>query len=106
MMAPPRKHDDETRARVVELYRQGAKMTDIEAETGVPKSTAYLILEEAGVGPQRMPTLARRAEGGVAFIMERLLEVNAELTTCRAELAAALAENEKLKAQVARLRSK
>jgi hypothetical protein len=89
------------------MYRSGAKMTDIEDETGVPKSTAYLILGEQGVGPSRLPTLARRSGGeGISFIMERLLEVNAELTACRMELEAAKTEIEKLKMQVARLRHK
>jgi len=42
----------------------------------------------------------------VEFIMERLLEVHGQLTTCQAALAEALADNERLKAQVARLRAK
>jgi transposase-like protein len=101
-MAPPRKHDEATRQRVVEMYKAGAKMDAIERETGVPRPTVYLILEEKGVGPSRLPTLARRAGGGVEFVMARLLETHEELVTVRAALAEVLAENERLKAQIAR----
>ena len=108
MMAPPRKHDDATRSRVVEIYQQGAKMDAIEEETGVPRSTVYLILGEAGVGPSRLPSIAKRGEGasGLAFVMERLLETNTELTQARAEIDSLRAENATLRQKLSEARAR
>jgi len=108
-MAPPRKHDDETRLRVIEMYKAGDKIDSIITETGVPRSTIFLILKEVGEAPSRLPAVARRAGAeGVAFIMERLLETHAELVEARQEIARLSLENSSLteKLKQARARAK
>ena len=45
--------DEETRARVVELYLAGTKTADITEETGVGRSSIYFVLDRAGVEPRR-----------------------------------------------------
>jgi len=43
-----------TRKQVVEMYSKGAKLKHIQTATGVPISTIFHILKEAGQAPQRM----------------------------------------------------
>lgn len=89
------------------IERPAPRAYTIQETTGVPRSTAYVILAEAGVGPSRLPAVARRAgdgAAGFAFVMERLLETTAELTAARAMIEQVEQQNAVLRKKLAAAR--
>lgn len=85
-MAADRKWDDATRKRIIELYKQGAKLKAIAGAEGVPMSTIYNLLKEAGEGPSRMtrrktaPNGARAQVETLEWLTQRLFEQQTQIT--------------------------
>ena len=93
--------DDETRDRVVEMYRSGAKTAEITEATGVGRSTIYMLLQDAGVAPARRVSktpspidrdltaplpLPRLDDPVLAWALERLAELEREVGRLQAML--------------------
>lgn len=85
-VAADRKWDEATRKQVVEMYTKGAKLKHIQATTGVPISTIFHILKEAGQAPQRMtrrklePTSHTAQVETLEWLTRRLFELQTENT--------------------------
>ncbi len=62
-------HGDETKDRVVAMYQAGARTADIEAETGVPRPSIYMILKQQGIQPSR-----QKARVPMDLTVDQLLE--------------------------------
>jgi hypothetical protein len=80
---------EETRAarrrRVIEMYQAKHRLVDITTETGTPRATIYLWLDEEGIAPNRNS----RASGEVltlAEVLDRLRQVERENGVLRHEL--------------------
>lgn len=83
-MAADRKWSEATRKQVVEMYSKGAKLKHIQTATGVPISTIFHILKEAGQAPQRMtrrklePTSQTDQVSTLEWLTARLFELQTE----------------------------
>ena len=62
-------HTADTKDRVVEMYQAGARTADIEAETGVPRPSIYMILKQQGIQPSR-----QKARVPMDLTVDQLLE--------------------------------
>lgn len=102
-----RKWDDQTRQRVVKMYLAGIKGKDITAETGVPGSTIWRIVEEAGVSPQRMTrrkTTPRTTDEQVRtleYLTTTMIAQGHELVQAKMKIDELEAENSRLLALLA-----
>jgi transposase-like protein len=88
-------YSDELKDEVVALYRAGVKGDEISSQTGIPRPTVYLILEQRGVKPSRRKVMTSRQMDPMQ-LMEQIAERDRRIG--RLEL-----ENEQLKSQLAYL---
>jgi hypothetical protein len=92
-MAADRKWSEATRKKVVEMYTKGAKLKHISSTTGVPVSTIFHILKEAGHAPQRMtrrklePTSQSDQVSTLEWLTSRLFELQNRVTHLESILA-------------------
>lgn len=80
---------DEVAAEVVRMYtQQGAKLAEITAATGVPRSSIYWILQKHGKEPTRQGTRRGAATGAesMQWAMTRIEELAAENGRLKAQL--------------------
>lgn len=94
-MAQRKRIADDVRAAVVDAYRAGERVTEIEARWGLKRATVYWLLRQAGVEPnrtgareetaERHPSGSGRAGGGldlelvVILLQQRVRDLEAEL---------------------------
>lgn len=50
----PSQHSEETRQRVIDMYKAGHRLAEITAETSVPRATIYYILKREGIRTDRV----------------------------------------------------
>ena len=82
----------DTAAQVVDLYvNKGAKLADIVAATGVPRSSIYWILQKNQVDPNRQGTRRAQDSSGqsLKWAMERIEELAVENAALKVQLAEA-----------------
>ena len=76
-MPPVQQHpSNEAKDEVLNLYRQGRKLTQITQATGIPRSTIYYILNREGIRPNRNSTKTERPE--YAFLQDKIEELTRE----------------------------
>jgi hypothetical protein len=81
------------RQQALRLYKEGHKVEDIRAQTGVPKATLYWLLQKEGITPDR-------TQAPDVMTMEQLLklynEAQNEIGHQRTVIAELMAENREL----------
>ncbi len=74
----------EVKKKVVDLYRQGKKVDVIVAETGVPRSSVYYLLQALSIQPKRKP--GPKPRGETAALLELLREKDETIARQREEI--------------------
>lgn len=94
----------EREAAMIARYREGAKVTDIEAEFGVGRSTLYHVLRRSGVTPSRSRRAVDAASGDarLAGLAELIAHQDRLIAEGRAREEALTKENQKLRQQLHR----
>ncbi len=90
-MPAPRKYDDEIVARVLQMYSEGAKISRISEETGVPIGSVQAIRTRHGLSSrQRQRTTRDQDKDYVQWLLDRLevqakqiVQLEAEVTMLR-----------------------
>jgi DNA-binding IclR family transcriptional regulator len=79
---PGSKYTQETVAKVIDLYKQNTKLSEIIEQTGVPRSTVYWMLRQHGVKLTRQPGVVREAatvEGWLEVIEQAVDQIRRHL---------------------------
>ena len=96
-MSEHRRWTEEEKARVIEMYKAGAKYKTITAETGMPQATITWVLHEEKVRPRRVP----RENVSVRVVMADLADAQRQLGAVTAERDALLEEVDRLRQRCA-----